>query len=167
MDLRVLMDGDHAVLDWGDGLRRCAIGPGGIAVKAGEGDGITPRGTWPIREVFYRADRVKNIQTQLPLWNITPDDGWCDAPADASYNRLVKLPYPASAERMWREDSLYDIVAVIGFNDNPVLEGKGSAIFLHLARPDYAPTVGCVALARDDLVAALEQFQPGDKIVIG
>jgi L,D-peptidoglycan transpeptidase YkuD (ErfK/YbiS/YcfS/YnhG family) len=166
MDLRVTMQGDHAVLDWGKSPRRCAIGPGGIAVKGGEGDGITPRGAWPIREVFYRADRVKALQTQLPLWHIAPDDGWCDAPTDPCYNRLVKLPYPAGAERMWREDSLYDIVAVIGFNDDPVLEGRGSAIFLHIANPEYASTAGCVALAHDDLIAALEQLQPGERIVI-
>ncbi len=78
----------------------------------------------------------------------------------------MKLPYAASAERLWREDSVYDIVAVIGFNDDPVYAGKGSAIFLHLARPDYAPTAGCVALSEFDLRAALQQLQPGDKIKI-
>jgi L,D-peptidoglycan transpeptidase YkuD (ErfK/YbiS/YcfS/YnhG family) len=166
MNLRVYMDGDRAVLDWGFEPRRCAIGSGGIAIKDGEGDGITPRGVWPIREIFYRADRVTNLNTQLPLWSIAPDDGWCDAPSDVNYNRLVKLPYLASTEHMWRDDSLYDIVAVLGFNDDPVYEGKGSAIFLHLAKPDYASTAGCVALAQADLIAALEQLMPGDKIII-
>src|ERR1700761_2228322 len=146
MNLIVTSDKDGAWLDWGAGKRRAAIGPGGIALKGGEGDGITPRGTFPIREVFYRADRVKNLQIALPLWN---------------------LPYPANAENMWREDHLYDVVAVIGFNDDPVYPGKGSAIFLHYAKPDYTPTAGCVALARDDLLAALEQFQPGDVVRIG
>jgi L,D-peptidoglycan transpeptidase YkuD (ErfK/YbiS/YcfS/YnhG family) len=80
---------------------------------------------------------------------------------------LVKLPYAASAEHLWRDDHLYDIVAVIGFNDDPVYPGRGSAIFLHLVKSDYAATAGCVALAADDLIAALEQLQPGDKIKIG
>jgi len=166
MDLIVTTDGEGAWLDWGAGKRRAAIGPGGIAVKSAEGDGITPRGSFPIREVFYRPDRVKNLQIALPLHKLARDDGWCDAPGDPNYNRLVKLPYPASAEIMWREDRLYDVVAVIGFNDDPVVAGKGSAIFLHYAKPDYSSTAGCVALKREDLVAALEQLAPGDKIVI-
>ena len=124
-------------------------------------------GVFDLREVFYRADRIQNLATILPLWKIEADDGWCDAPEDQNYNRLVKLPYSASAENLWRDDHVYDIVAVIGFNDDPVYPGKGSAIFLHLARPDYPPTAGCVALAEADLRAALEQLQPGDKIRIG
>jgi len=178
MDLHVTMRGGHAVLDWGAGARRCAIGPGGIAVKGGEGDGITPRGRWPVREIFYRPDRIARPQVKLPLRAIRPQDGWCDAPHDANYNRLVTLPYRASAERMWRDDHLYDLVAVLGYNDDPVVPGKGSAIFLHLAgrggdnrsdaskEPDYSVTQGCVALAFADALAALEQFQPGDAVIV-
>lgn len=166
MNLIVTSNAEGAWLDWGAGPRRCAIGPGGIAAKTGEGDGVTPRGEFPIRAVFYRPDRVKNLEIALPLHKIAPDDGWCDAPGDPNYNRLVKLPYPAGAEKMWRDDRLYDVVAVIGFNDDPVVPGKGSAIFLHYAKPDYAPTQGCVALKREDLVAALEQLAPGDRIII-
>ena len=166
MDLQVRMQGDTAVLDWGAGVRRAAIGPGGIAVKGGEGDGITPIGSWPVREIFYRADRIARPDVKLPLRAIQPDDGWCDAPNDDCYNRLVRLPYRASAETMWRDDHLYDLVAVLGFNDDPVLAGKGSAIFLHLAKPDYASTHGCVALAFADVLAALEQLAPGDRVVI-
>ena len=166
MNLQVSMRGGHAVLDWGAGARRAAIGPGGIAVKGGEGDGITPRGRFPIREIFYRADRIARPKARLPLRAIAENDGWCDAPTDPNYNRLVTLPYPASAEHMWRDDHLYDLVAVLGYNDDPVVPGKGSAIFLHLAKPDYAHTQGCVALAFADALAALEQLEPGDEIVI-
>jgi L,D-peptidoglycan transpeptidase YkuD (ErfK/YbiS/YcfS/YnhG family) len=166
MDLQVSMRGDHAVLDWGAGARPAAIGPGGIALKGGEGDGITPRGCFAIRQIFYRADRIARPNVALPLRAIAQTDGWCDAPADPNYNRLVTLPYPASAENMWRDDHLYDLVAVLGYNDDPVVPGKGSAIFLHLAKPDYAPTQGCVALALADALAALEQLEPGDQIVI-
>ena len=166
MNLIVTTDAEGAWLDWGEGPRRAAIGPGGIAIKGGEGDGITPRGIWPVREVFYRADRMPPPRTALSLRAIRPQDGWCDAPDDPRYNRLVTLPYPASAETMWRDDHLYDLVAVLGFNDDPVVAGRGSAIFLHLAKPDYADTHGCVALARDDALAALEQLRPGDKVII-
>ena len=167
MNLIVTSDKDGAWLDWGAGKRRAAIGPGGIAIKGGEGDGITPRGTYPVREIFYRADRIARPDTALPLRAIQQDDGWCDAPADVNYNKLVKLPYPASAENMWRDDNLYDLVAVLGYNDDPVVPGKGSAIFLHLARPDFSHTHGCVALKQDDVVAAIEQLAPGDQVVIG
>ncbi|HEY5346811.1 MAG TPA: hypothetical protein VIJ72_01360, partial [Rhizomicrobium sp.] len=92
--------------------------------------------------------------------------GWCDAPGDPSYNRPVRLPYPASAEQLWREDHVYDIIVVLGFNDDPVIAGKGSAIFLHLAKPDYAPTAGCVALALPDMLAALKPLVLGDQIII-
>ena len=167
MDLIVSYSPEGPVLDWGAGPRRCAIGPAGIARKISEGDGVTPLGVFSLREAFYRADRVAKPKSILPVRAIARDDGWCDAPDDRNYNRLVKLPYPASAEILWREDRVYDLVAVIGFNDDPVTPGKGSAIFLHLVRPDYPPTAGCVALTENDLRAALEQFQAGDKIKIG
>ena len=167
MDLIVTGAPDGAWLDWGVGKKRAAIGPAGIAVKGGEGDGITPRGRFAVREIFYRADRLAAPRLSLPLRAIAPDDGWCDAPRDPNYNRLVKLPYPASAEQMWRDDHLYDLVVVLGYNDDPVVPGKGSAIFLHLAKPDYAPTQGCVALTYADLLAALEQLRPGDQVMIG
>jgi L,D-peptidoglycan transpeptidase YkuD (ErfK/YbiS/YcfS/YnhG family) len=167
MDLIVSYSPEGPVLDWGAGSRRCAIGPAGIARKISEGDGVTPLGVFSLREAFYRADRVAKPKSILPVRAIARDDGWCDAPEDQNYNRLVKLPYPASAESLWREDHLYDIVAVIGFNDDPVYAGKGSAIFLHYARPDFSPTQGCIGLKREDLLEALEQLQPGDKIRIG
>jgi L,D-peptidoglycan transpeptidase YkuD (ErfK/YbiS/YcfS/YnhG family) len=166
MNLTVTSDKDGAWLDWGQGKRRAAIGPGGIAIKGGEGDGITPRGRFAVREIFYRADRMPRPVTALPLRQIAQDDGWCDAPQDACYNRLVKLPYTASAEHMWRDDHLYDLVAVLGYNDDPVVPGKGSAIFLHIARADYAHTAGCVALKQEDALAAIAQLRPGDQVVV-
>jgi L,D-peptidoglycan transpeptidase YkuD (ErfK/YbiS/YcfS/YnhG family) len=166
MDLHLRMQGERAMLDWGADARQAAVGPGGIGLKGGEGDGITPRGRFPVREILYRADRIARPKVKLPLRAIAENDGWCDAPTDPNYNRLVTLPYPASAEQMWRDDHLYDLVAVLGYNDDPVVPGKGSAIFLHLARPDYSHTHGCVALGLADALAALEQLEPGDEIVI-
>ena len=94
-------------------------------------------------------------------------DGWCDDPGDAAYNRPVALPYKARAERLWREDGLYDLVVLLGYNDDPVVPGKGSAIFLHIARDDYGPTEGCVALSRADLLEVLKTADAGSRVVIG
>lgn len=166
MDLTVTAEDGRTFVDWGQGKRRCAVGKGGIAIKQGEGDGITPRGSWPLRALYYRADRIAAPACYLAPTAIRPNDGWCDAPGDANYNTLVTLPYAASHEEMWRFDHLYDLVLVIGFNDDPVVAGKGSAIFLHLARPDFAPTAGCVALTLGDALAALAQLKPGDRLVV-
>jgi len=147
---------------------RCALGPGGV-VAAGakrEGDGRTPLGDWPIRRLLYRPGRGPPPATAIPAQPLSPDDGWCDAPDDAAYNRPVKLPYPASAERLWRDDGVYDLIVILGHNDDPVVPGAGSAIFLHLARPDFSATQGCVALARPDLEALLARAKPGDVLSI-
>lgn len=152
-----------------DGRRvRCALGPAGVVPAADkrEGDGASPAGVWPIREVLYRPDRGPAPATALPVRAMSPDDGWCDDPEDRLYNRPVTLPYPASAERMWRDDEVYDIVVVLGHNDDPVTPGRGSAIFLHLARPDYGSTQGCVAVSRTDLEALLAMGAPGDSVEI-
>ena len=97
---------------------------------------------------------------------LAPSDGWVDEPSDANYNRPVSLPYPASAEQMWREDELYDALVVIGYNMEPVVPGAGSAIFLHIATPDFAPTAGCVAVKREILLGLLPLLGPGSQIVI-
>lgn len=147
---------------------RCALGWGGLKLAADkrEGDGATPVGSWPLRRVFYRPDRGAAPETGLPVAAIAPDDGWCDAADDPAYNQPVRLPYPASAERMWRDDGLYDIVVVLGHNDDPVVPGAGSAIFLHLAKPDFSTTEGCVAITRADMEALLAQAAPGDRLDI-
>jgi L,D-peptidoglycan transpeptidase YkuD (ErfK/YbiS/YcfS/YnhG family) len=151
-----------------DGEVRCVLGKGGVKAAADkrEGDGATPLGTWPIRRVLYRPDKGPAPQTALPVSPISPDDGWCDAAGDPCYNRPVRLPQPASAERMWRDDQAYDMVVVLGHNDDPVVPGMGSAIFVHLQQPDGRATEGCVALTRDDLLAFLRQVSPGDMLRI-
>ncbi len=146
----------------------CALGKGGVvaATDKREGDCASPAGTWPLRRVLYRPDRGGAPATRLPTRALTPDDGWCEAPEDQNYNRLVVLPHGADAERLWREDGLYDLIVVVGHNDAPVVPGAGSAIFLHLARPDFGPTRGCVALARPDLEALLALAAPGAALAI-
>jgi L,D-peptidoglycan transpeptidase YkuD (ErfK/YbiS/YcfS/YnhG family) len=155
-------------LDLGDRRVHCALGKAGVrpAREKREGDLASPAGVWPIRKVLYRPDRGGAPDTSLPTEAIAPDDAWCDAPDDACYNQPVKLPYPASVERMWRDDHLYDLVVVLGHNDDPPKPYLGSCIFLHLARPGYAPTEGCVALAREDLEELLRLAQPGDEVEI-
>jgi L,D-peptidoglycan transpeptidase YkuD (ErfK/YbiS/YcfS/YnhG family) len=150
----------------GDLQWRCALGRSGIAADKVEGDGKTPMGRFPIRRLFYRPDRVRDIACAFPIQPMSPADGWCDAPGDPAYNRLVTRPYPASHEAMWREDALYDLVLVIGHNDDPVVSGKGSAVFLHLARPDFGPTEGCVAFARADFIRLLGAIDQSTHIVI-
>lgn len=163
-----LVSGDGWLTLPGGRFLRCALGRSGITPAADkrEGDGATPAGVWPMREAWWRADRLPRPDTALPLLPITPQSGWCDAPADPAYNRAVSLPYPASAEALWREDGVYDLVVVLGYNDDPVVPGHGSAIFLHIARPDYSPTEGCVALAREDVLAVLSAARPGDVLQI-
>ena len=130
---------------------RCALGKGGVRADKQEGDGATPIGLLPIRRVLYRADRIAAPECRFPVEPIGPDDAWCENPALREYNQAIILPPDASGDRLWRADHLYDIIAVLGWNDAPVVRGRGSAIFLHLARPDYAPTDGCVALNLPDL----------------
>jgi len=141
----------RGVLQWGAISLPCALGRGGIRAAKREGDGGTPRGRWRLRLVFYRADRGRRPHTMLPVKSLAPHDGWCDAAADRNYNRPVRHPYPASAEAMWRSDGLYDIVVVLDYNERPRVRGKGSAIFIHVARPGFLPTEGCVALRARDL----------------
>lgn len=130
---------------------RCALGKGGVRADKSEGDGATPVGLLPLRRLLYRADRVAAPESTLRREPIGPEDGWCDDPAHADYNQQIRLPHPARHERLWRDDALYDVVVPLGWNDAPVVRGRGSAIFLHLARPDYTPTEGCVALSLLDL----------------
>lgn len=126
-----------------------------------EGDGATPVGRFPLHRLLYRRDRLPAVPaTALPASPIARDDGWCDDPGDPAYNRPVRLPFAAGHEKLWREDGLYDLVVVLGHNDDPPVPGLGSAIFLHVARPGYEPTEGCVALALDDLLDLLRVCGP-------
>ena len=136
----------------GDRRWRCTVGAGGIREDKVEGDAATPAGTFPLRRILFRNDRLVLPRVRLPARPIARHDGWCDDPQSPGYNRLVRVPNEWSHERLWREDALYDLVVVVGYNDEPPEGEWGSAIFLHVAREDYASTRGCVALARQDLL---------------
>ncbi len=140
----------------GQGQRfRAACGRAGVTAHKQEGDRATPIGVLPLERVLFRADRVKAPVCTVPVEPIGPDDGWCDDPEDAAYNRMVRLPYPGRHEVLWRGDGIYDVIGVLGWNFNPVVRHRGSAIFLHVAAVDYAPTDGCIALALPDVMACL------------
>jgi L,D-peptidoglycan transpeptidase YkuD (ErfK/YbiS/YcfS/YnhG family) len=130
---------------------RVTLGRAGVRSDKHEGDGATPAGVLPLRRVLYRADRGPPPACVVPIEPLAPDDGWCDDPTHADYNRMVRLPHDARCEELWRSDGVYDLIGVLGWNDAPVVRDRGSAIFLHVARADYAPTDGCVALALADL----------------
>ena len=135
------------LLTYGKLKFRCAIGKSGFSDHKKEGDYYcTPLGIFALRECWYRADRLAAPKTGLPLRVIKEDDGWCDDPKSKAYNKPIKRPYKFSHEQLWREDHVYDLIVPLGYNDNPVIPGKGSAIFLHLAHEDYRATEGCVAL---------------------
>lgn len=141
----------------------CALGRGGLVSAADkrEGDGATPCGRWPLRGLLLRPDRVAATGLALPWRWTRPGDGWCDAPADPQYNRPVGLPCRASAETLWRDDPIYDVIVVLGHNDSPPVPGMGSAIFWHVAHADFRPTEGCVAIARRAFDTLLPQLRPG------
>lgn len=158
MEITVFADGR---LTWPGGSIRCTLGRGGVLADKREGDGGTPVGAYPLRRVLWREDRLPRPETALPAAPLARTDGWCDDPADPAYNRPVTLPYPASHEELWREDGVYDVIVVLGHNDDPVVPGLGSAVFLHVARPDWEPTAGCVALPLPDLLRLLKDCGPG------
>jgi L,D-peptidoglycan transpeptidase YkuD (ErfK/YbiS/YcfS/YnhG family) len=153
---------------WPGGTARCVVGRSGVTESASkrEGDGATPLGCWPFRRVFYRPDRIAAPTTRLDLRALRPDMGWCDDPASPDYNRLVALPFRASHEHLWRADGLYDVVVELGYNDDPVVPGRGSAIFLHVAAPDFGATAGCVATDLASLLELVAAASPGDALCI-
>jgi L,D-peptidoglycan transpeptidase YkuD (ErfK/YbiS/YcfS/YnhG family) len=156
MDLIVGADG------WARfGGRRCraALGPAGLSAAKREGDGATPIGSFVCRMLYFRPDRLA-----VPLTGLSKT---ALAPGDVKYNQPVPLPYPASTESLWRADEVYDLIVPLGYNDAPAIPGLGSAIFLHLARPGYPPTHGCVALALEDLLGFLALADSRSRVVIG
>jgi len=133
----------------------CAIGKTGVTENKCEGDHASPLGVFALREIYYRADKVEAPDSLLPCKIISLNDGWCDDPAHKDYNRKISLPFAASHETLWREDDLYDIIVILGHNDNPPIPGKGSCIFMHVAKEGFEGTEGCVALKKSDLADLL------------
>jgi L,D-peptidoglycan transpeptidase YkuD (ErfK/YbiS/YcfS/YnhG family) len=156
------------VLEIGGHVFNCTLGRAGVAEAQDkkEGDGKTPMGIFPLRQMLYRADRVSKPETGLQTEILTTQTGWCEDPTHPDYNQKITLPHPSVHDRMTREDHLYDYTVVIGYNDAPTVAGKGSAIFMHLARPDFGPTAGCVGLKPKDMLVVLKLCDTSSKIEI-
>jgi L,D-peptidoglycan transpeptidase YkuD (ErfK/YbiS/YcfS/YnhG family) len=145
---------------------RCALGKAGVNKKIKEGDNITPKGVFKITKIYYRADKNKTIKTNIKKIKITKNMGWCDDPISRFYNRQIKLPSKYSHEKLYRNDDLYDLIAVLNYNTNPIIKNKGSAIFMHIAKNSYKKTEGCIALKKKHLINILGQIKKNTKIKI-
>jgi L,D-peptidoglycan transpeptidase YkuD (ErfK/YbiS/YcfS/YnhG family) len=143
-----------------------ALGRGGIRANKREGDGGTPRGVFRPLRLWWRGERHPRPATGLPVRLIRPDDGWCEDPADRHYNKPVKVPPGSQGDRLARGDALYDFIVEIDHNTRPRVKGRGSAVFIHVARPNFAPTAGCVALETDALRRLLARIGPRTRIVV-
>lgn len=146
----------------------CVIGKNGLSEDKKEGDWATPVGEFVLRSLYWRPDKFDTEpKSGLPKQALAEDDGWCDDTEHSHYNQHIKLPHPGSYENLWRpDDDLYDLIIPVGYNDQVAEPGKGSAIFIHIARPEMTPTAGCVALAKEDLLKILPGLDDSSKIVI-
>ena len=145
---------------------RCSLGKAGIGKKKIEGDNITPKGTFKIVNIYFRKDRIKNIISKLKLIKIKRTMGWCDDPTSKKYNQLIKLPTKYHHEKLYRSDKLYDIVIILNYNMNPIVKGKGSAIFLHLSKNLKNKTSGCVGLRKKDMLELIKIIKKSTKVII-
>jgi L,D-peptidoglycan transpeptidase YkuD (ErfK/YbiS/YcfS/YnhG family) len=146
---------------------KCALGKNGIKKKIKEGDDITPKGTFQIKAVYYRKDKIKKILTSIKTRKIKKNMGWCDDPKSAAYNQLINLPNKVGYERLYRKDNIYDLIIILNYNMTPIVKNKGSAIFIHIAKKNYSPTKGCIALSKIDLLKILYNINKNTKIKIG
>jgi L,D-peptidoglycan transpeptidase YkuD (ErfK/YbiS/YcfS/YnhG family) len=143
-----------------------ALGRSGVKANKREGDGATPRGCFRLKRLWWRADRHPRPTTRLPVRRIMPQDGWCENPADRRYNMPVNVPPGSKADRLARKDGLYDFIIEIDHNTRPRVAGRGSAVFIHVARPGFAPTAGCVALTMNSLRRLLARVGPRTSIMV-
>ena len=145
---------------------KCAIGKAGIRKKKKEGDNITPKGIYKIIKIYYRDDRIKKISSKFKLIKITKKMGWCDDPKSKKYNQLIKLPNKYSHEKLYKKNNTYDLLLVLDYNMKPIVKNKGSAIFIHVAKRNYKPTAGCIALKKKDLLKLSKIIKLSTKILI-
>jgi len=156
------------IVKFRDKIYLCRIGRKGVIPyrQGSEGDEKTPLGEYTLRFGLYRADRLPRPNSGLTFRPLREDDGWSDASDDPAYNRFIRLPYEASHEKLWREDGAYDVILVMSHNDSPPEAGLGSAVFFHIAQFDDRETLGCIALAPEDMVKLLPHLQTGMRVSI-
>jgi L,D-peptidoglycan transpeptidase YkuD (ErfK/YbiS/YcfS/YnhG family) len=146
---------------------RCALGKAGIKQKKREGDFITPKGKFKLIKIYYRSDRIKKINSGLKKIKIKKNMGWCDDVRSNDYNKQIKINKKISYEKLYRKDNVYDIIVVLNYNLNPIIKGKGSAIFLHVAKKNYNKTHGCIALKKNELLSLISKIKKNTQIRIG
>ena len=144
---------------------RCAIGKNGLRIKKKEGDKSTPKGTFGLGTVYYRADRIKKPLTKLNIKKISKNMGWCDDPYNKNYNKQILINTKNKGEKLHRNDNIYDIIITVNYNTKKILPNKGSAIFIHLTK-NYQPTLGCISLKQNDLIILLKLIDRKTKIRI-
>ena len=144
-----------------------ALGRGGIKANKREGDGGTPKGTYRPRQLWWRADRHPRPHTFLPVRAIGPEDAWCEDPTSRHYNQPIRLGRDRDGDRLKRDDDLYDFIIEIDHNSSPRIKGRGSAVFLHLARDNFGPTAGCVSMTKSAMLQLLRRLGPRTRIIIG
>ena len=145
---------------------RVAIGRASITANKHEGDGATPAGRYRLVRLWFRPDRMPRPRTLLPVRPITAGDGWCEDPGDRRYNQPIRIGANDAGDRLVRSDALYDIVIELDHNRRPRVAGRGSAVFIHVARPDMTPTAGCVAMPAVTLRRLLARLGPDTTITI-
>ena len=145
---------------------KCAIGKRGISSKKVEGDNKTPRGTFKIQAIYYRKDRMKELKSLIKKKNIRKNMGWCDDSKSRKYNKLIKFPFSYSAEKLYLNSGIYDTLLILNFNNKPAKRRKGSAIFIHIAKKNYAPTRGCIAVSKIDMRKIVSRIRRNSKITI-
>ena len=145
---------------------KCAIGKSGITKHKKEGDLATPSGTFKIGLLYYRADRIKNFKCKIEKKIIKKNMGWCNDIKSKKYNKEISFPFNFTAEKLHRKDNIYDIFVNIKYNTQPAVKGRGSAIFLHLAKKKYQPTEGCVAISKKNFFKILPYIRKNTKILI-
>ena len=156
----------NKILTYKDYKVKCAIGKRGISIKKKEGDLVTPKGVFKIKSILYRKDRVKNLKTRLNKIIINKNMAWCDESKSRKYNKLVKIPFKDSFEKLYKVNNTYDIVLVLDYNMNPVRKNMGSAIFIHIAKKNYTSTKGCVAIRKIELKKIVSQINKRTKVKI-
>lgn len=156
----------QGLLRFGTHRSRCALGAGGVTASKSEGDKKTPLGRFALRRIWWRPDRYLLPETHLPIRIISQKSGWSDDIGAADYNRPILLPYAPSHERLWRRDRLYDVFIELGYNDDPPQKGAGSAIFLHLEKNNFQPTLGCIAVNRASMDFILHHATSGTHIIV-
>ena len=145
---------------------KCDVGKNSITKYKQEGDLKTPSGIFKLKKIFYRKDRIKLFNTTLKKNYIKKNMGWCDDPKSEYYNREIKFPFNGSAEKLWRKDNMYDLIIVINYNIHPIVKNKGSAIFLHICKKSYAPTKGCIAINKKDMMNLIMHTKNSTRLII-